>query len=101
MLQRIEKAEQRGHCLVVLALIAGSRYRVNPFCEVARNSLIQGVDLTPQGLRIEIELMVAADLVEGIIEHFRDLQRFVADDPARLPVPKHRDQYLSGVIGTR
>ena len=68
MLQRIEKAEQQAHRLVVLSLIAGSRYHIHPFREVARDCLIQGVDLIPQGHWAEIELPVAGPALDIVAD---------------------------------
>jgi hypothetical protein len=63
-------------------------------CDVPVQSVHRGLEVHGT----EVDAIVAADLIERVIEHVGDLQCLVADNPARPLVPEDRDRDLPGVV---
>ena len=55
---------------------------------------IHRVNLLSQGLRVEVELGVLGELVEGVVEHAYNVSALVVYDALGLLVPQHRHRIL-------
>jgi hypothetical protein len=97
LLQIVQGGEDLGYRVVVGLLGDGHARAVHAVVHGLIDDRVDRVDLGTQGLRVQVH--AGGERAELGIQVDRDVGEVVADDPAGLPVPQHRDGDVPVVAG--
>mmetsp|Transcript_20502 Transcript_20502/g.51984 ORF Transcript_20502/g.51984 Transcript_20502/m.51984 type:complete len:228 (-) Transcript_20502:394-1077(-) len=94
----VQRAEQLPEGLLVRGLLGGEAAAVHAVVDAGVHPLVDRVDLSAQGLRVQVQLRVLGQVVEGRVEHAQDLAALVVHDGPLLLVPQHRHRVAASLL---
>lgn len=100
-LDLIEGREERSDGLLVGLLGSCEAGLVDAVVDVVVSPFVCGVDLGPEGLREEVDVLVLVceEVVEFVVEHANDFGAFVADNAVCLFIVEDGDCKAAFVVG--